>query len=142
MQIKDIMKTDVKTTGPRSTIQKAAEEMSDYRIGCLVVVKKERMVGIITERDILTRLVAENLSASKTKVEDIMTTKVVMIEPEKDVTDAAEIMTTRKIKKLPVISNDHLVGIVTLFDICAVEPSLIKKVASLMMLPKKKIIAG
>jgi CBS domain-containing protein len=142
MQIKDIMKTDVKITGPRSTVQKAAERMSDYRIGCLVVVEKERMVGILTERDILTRLVAENLSASKTKVEDIMTTEVVMIEPERDVTDAAEIMTTRKIKKLPVISNNHLVGIVTLFDICTVEPSLIKKVASMMMLPKKKIIAG
>lgn len=142
MQIKEIMKTDVKIADPNSSVQEAAEEMSKYRIGCLVVVKKERMVGIITERDILTRLVAKDLSASKTKTKDIMTTKVVMIEPERDVSDAAEIMTKRKIKKLPVISDSRLVGIVTLVDICAVQPEMIKKAASLMMLPKKKVIAG
>jgi len=142
MQIKDIMKKDVKTINPHSSVQEAAERMGKYGIGCLVVVKKERMVGIITERDIITRLVAKNLEASEKSVENIMTTKVVMIEPESDVTEAADIMTTRKIKKLPVISDNRLVGIVTAVDICAIQPSLIKKVASLLLLPKKKTMAG
>lgn len=144
MQIKDVMKTDVKTIPPGSTVQEAAEKMSQNRIGCLIVVEKERMMGIITERDILTRLVAENLTASKTRVDKIMTTEVVMIGPDREVSDAAEIMIERRIKKLPVISEDRLVGIVTLFDMCSVEPELIKKASSLMAFSddKKKIIAG
>jgi CBS domain-containing protein len=144
MQVKDVMKTDVKTTVPDSTVQEAAEKMSQNRIGCLIVVEKDRMMGIITERDILTRLVAEDLTASETRVDKIMTTEVVIIGPDREVSDAAEIMVKRKIKKLPVISEDRLVGIVTLFDMCSVEPELIKKASSLMAFPddKKKIIAG
>jgi CBS domain-containing protein len=142
VQVKEIMKTDVKTIGPGSNVQEAAEEMENHGIGCLVVVKENRMVGIITERDILIRLVAEDLKASETKVSEIMTTSVVMIEPERDVTEAAEIMTENKIKKLPVIEDKRLVGIVTLVDICAIQPEIIKKVASLLLLPKKKTMAG
>ena len=136
------MNTDVKTITPRSTVQKAAKEMSNFRIGCLVVVEKEKLSGIITERDVITRLVAEDLKASETKVEEIMTTEVIMIEPDKDVSDAAEIMTEHKIKKLPVISNNRLVGIITLADICAVEPELIKKASDLFVQQEKKTMAG
>lgn len=142
MQIKDIMNTDVKTVKPNSNIKEASQSMCENRIGCLVVVKRGRMVGILTERDIIRRVVAEDLVPSKTRVDDIMTTEVVMIEPERDVEDAAEIMTRREIKKLPVISDDRLVGIVTLVDICAVQPEMIKKAASLLTLQNKKIIAG
>ncbi len=142
MQVKDIMKTEVKIIEPSATVQEAAEEMSGYRIGCLVVVNKDRMMGIVTERDILTGVVAKDISASKTKVKEIMTTEVVMIEPDKDVSEAAELMTSQKIKKLPVIDNDKLVGIVTLFDICAVHPDTVKKAASLMMSSEKKVVAG
>lgn len=142
MQIREIMNTEVKTIKPSCDVREAAEKMCENRIGCLVVVQKGRMVGILTERDVIMRVVAEDLVPSKTRVDDVMTTEVVMIEPDRDVEDAAEIMTRREIKKLPVISNDRLIGIVTLADICAVQPEMIKKAASLLMLPKKKIIAG
>jgi CBS domain-containing protein len=142
MQVKEIMKTDVKTIDPGSSIQQAAELMSEHRIGCIVVVEKERMAGIITERDVISKLVAKDLGASTTKVKDIMTTEVIMIEPDSEVSEAADIMTEHGIKKLPVISNNRLVGIVTVVDICAVQPELIKKVASLMMMPDKKVMAG
>lgn len=142
MQVKDIMKTDVKTIGPGSSVQTAAEKMDEHGIGCLIVIEKDKMSGIITERDIIIRLVSKDLKASNTKISEIMSTEMVMIGPEKDVTEAAQIMTDRKIKKLPVIDGDSLVGILTLADICAVQPELIKKVASLLLLPKKKPVAG
>ena len=142
MQVKDIMNKEVKTIGPGSAVQEAASIMSEHSIGCLIVVKKDSMAGIITERDIIKRVVAEDLSASKTKIEDVMTTKVVMIGPDKDITEAAQIMTERKIKKLPVLDDGNLVGILTLVDICAVQPGIIKSTASLLQTQEKKQVAG
>ncbi|MFQ5647924.1 MAG: CBS domain-containing protein, partial [Candidatus Aenigmatarchaeota archaeon] len=82
MQVKDVMNPDVKTIKKDSTIQEAADLMSRYSIGSLIVVVETRVVGIITERDILQKVVAGGKDATKTAVEEVMTKEVIMIGPE------------------------------------------------------------
>jgi len=143
MQINEIMNTDVKTTRPESTVQEAAKKMGRFRIGSLIVVKNKKLAGIITERDILTKVVAKAANCSKTMVKNAMTKEVIMIDPERDIEDASEVMMEKGIKKLPVIKNENLVGIVTATDIVAAQPKLMEQMAELFLIPgKKKSVAG
>ena len=142
MLVKEIMNTDVKTMSPNSSVQKAAKKMSKHHVGCLIVVKDSRLIGIVTERDIMRDVVAKALDAKKTKVKNVMTKEVIMVDPERDVEDAAEIMTEKKIKKLPVILHDKVIGIVTAMDIVTAHPKTIEQIGKLLLLPKKKVVAG
>ena len=142
MLVKDIMNTDVKTSSPEWSIQKAAEEMNKHHIGCLVVVDGDRLAGILTERDIMRDVVAKALDAKRVNVRDVMTKEVIMIDPERDVEDAAEVMIEKKIKRLPVLSNDKIVGIITAMDVVTAHPKIIEQIGELLLLPKKKIVAG
>ena len=137
------MNTDVKTINENSTVKKAAVEMNKFRIGSLVVVKGSKLSGIITERDIIDSVVAEAKDSSKVKVKEIMTKEVIMVSPSKDISEAAELMIEKKIKKLPVMKGKQIVGIITATDICAAEPKIIEQIGALMLFPKeKKNIAG
>ena len=142
MIVQDVMNTDVKTIAENSSVQEAAEQMKKYRIGSLIVIHDSKMIGILTERNIMDNLVAEAADASKVKVKDIMRKDVVMVNPEKDITDAAQLMIDKNIKKLPVIKNGKLVGIITASDICASEPKLMEQISTLMLVAKKKVVAG
>jgi CBS domain-containing protein len=143
MLVKEVMNTDVKTIDRNSSIKEAAELMSEFSIGSLIVVVDSRVVGIITERDILSKLVAQAKNSEETKVKDIMTQEVIMVEPDIDIQDAADIMMEKKIKKLPVIKENHLVGIVTATDLCNASPKMIEQLGNVLLLPKKKrYVAG
>lgn len=138
MLVRDIMNKDVKTIEPDETIQEAAIRMSKNSIGSLIVIKGSTLQGIITERDIMSKAVAKSLSAAKTKVSEIMTKSVIMIAPEKDVEDAAEVMIENRIKKLPVLKGDKLIGIVTSMDIVIAQPKLMEQMAALFLTSKQK----
>jgi CBS domain-containing protein len=143
MLIKEIMTEDVKTISSRSTIQEAAKHMSEFRIGCLMAVEKKALVGIITEGDIIREVVSRNRLPSEVKVEDVMATEVVAVGPDTDIEDAAKAMAERKIKRLPVILEDQLVGIVSAIDIVAAEPKLMEQIAKIVLMPtKRKPAAG
>jgi CBS domain-containing protein len=144
MLVRDIMTKDVKTIEPGETIQAAALRMQKNNVGSLIVVKDGSLQGIITERDVITKVVAKALDSSKTKVSAAMVRKVVMITPEKDIEDAAEIMVEKGIKKLPVLSGDKLIGMLTSMDIVAAQPKLMEQMASLFVSASKgkKIMAG
>jgi CBS domain-containing protein len=143
MLVKDVMNADVKTVDADATIQEAAQLMSRHRVGCLIVTKDSRLMGIITEDDILRKVVAEAKNASKGTVKDYMTKDVIMVSPSDDIETAIQIMLDKKIKKLPVVSGNRLIGIVTTTDICTAEPELIKKVSELLLVPgEKKMVAG
>ncbi len=143
MLVRDIMNRDVKTIEPGSTAQEAAVKMAKFGIGSLIVIKNGSLQGIVTERDIMTKLAAKALDASATKVSQIMNRRVVMIAPEKDIEDAAEVMVEKGIKKLPVLKGDNLIGIVTSMDIVIAQPKLMEQMASLFLIPKgKKAVAG
>ncbi|MEM5797843.1 MAG: CBS domain-containing protein [Candidatus Aenigmatarchaeota archaeon] len=141
MQVKDVMNRDVKTIKKGQTIKDAAELMSRFRIGSLIVVDDSRVIGIITERDILNAI-SQRRDIYETHVEDIMTKKVIMVDPELDINEAVDIMLEKKIKKLPVLKGNRLVGIITATDICAAEPKIIENLAALLVMPGRKLVAG
>jgi CBS domain-containing protein len=141
--VKDIMNTDVKTIKPDESVQRAAEIMKEFRIGSLIVIAGTKLVGIATERDILNGVVAEDKLPSEVKVEDIMTREVIMVSPEMDIEEAVDLMMEKKIKKLPVVFNEKLIGIVTVTDIITAEPKMLKQLGTLMLFAKaKKPVAG
>ena len=113
------------------TIKEASEVMAKFRIGCLVITEGKKIVGIITSTDIL-RSIANDKKSEVTLVEDIMSKKVLTINPEKKIEDAVEMMMKGKIKKLPVVSENKIVGMVTASDIIVVEPKMISTIASLL----------
>ena len=134
MELKDIMVQSVVTLESDVSVKEAAKRMNLYEIGCLIVVDKGKVAGIFTERDILTKVVETSKNAGKTKVSEIMSTKLVVGTPEMDVVDAARMMLQKKIKKLPVVTDSKLVGLVTFTDIVRtvrMEPEMMNVIKDL-----------
>jgi len=118
MKIREIMRP-VRTIEKEESVKKAAKIMAGNRIGSLVVVLGKKIVGIVTERDILTKITAEGKPSDRMAVGDIMTSKVLTIGPDSYLDDAVYLMIEHKIKKLPVVECGELVGIITATDIVA-----------------------
>jgi CBS domain-containing protein len=123
MQIKDVMTKDVASVFADDSVQRAAKLMNEYNIGSVPVISNEKVVGIITDRDITLRCVAKGEDTKNIPVRDVMTSNPVTGAPTMDVHDAARIMSERQIRRLPVVDNNNLVGMVALGDL-AVEPNL------------------
>lgn len=140
MKIKSLMNKNVQTIEPSRTVRQAAQKMTEYGIGSLVVVKDKKLAGIITERDILVKVVAKGRYVSE-KVATVMTKNVIYVDPDIDVEEAIKIMTENRIKKLPVVSGAVLLGIVSVIDLLKAEPKMLEKLAAVFMTPKK-IVAG
>lgn len=113
--VKDIMTKEVITIEVNRSIFEAAELMSTKGVGCLIVVIQAYPVGIITERDIVHRVVAKRASVDL-KVTEVMTKTLITVEPETPLKEAARVMSTNKIRRLPVLKNNKLVGIVASSD--------------------------
>jgi len=117
MKLRDIMVKKIVTVKANATAKRAVEIMNKHEIGCLVVVSHGEPVGIVTERDMLKRIIHELKKPEKTRVIDIMSTPLILVTPEMNTGDAAKLMFEQNIKKLPVVENSRLVGLVTLTDI-------------------------
>jgi len=127
LKVEDVMVRDVVTIEGDSSVKKAAQVMNKFEIGCLIVGTKSNFRGIITERDLLKRVVAKAKDVTKTKVIDIMSSPLTTVKPFADVKDAVELMFQTKIKRLPVVSSgQRLVGLVTLTDTARFQPYLLK----------------
>ena len=143
MLVKEVMNRNVKTVRPEDTVKLAAQIMNEYHIGSLVVVSGTgEVVGIVTERDVLEDVVAAGKSADEVKILDIMSPNIITVSPEKTLEEAANIMTENKIKKLPVVENGRLVGIIAASDLIAYEKNLIEKVSVLLAMSPMKNIGG
>jgi len=129
------MVKDVVTIHSDQTILTAAKMMNENGIGCLVVLENDRAVGIITERDLLERVIMVSADPAKTLTGQIMSKPLVTVEPEIMLEDAVELMFQHKIKKLPVVekrdTDTRLVGLVTLTDIARIHPALMKTMRKL-----------
>jgi len=123
MKLKDVMSKDVASLNVSDAVIKAAQIMKEHNVGSVPVCDSNRVVGVITDRDIALRTVAEGKSADKQSVRDVMSTNPVVGQPDMEVLDAARIMGERQIRRLPIIEKNGLVGIVSLGDL-ALEPSL------------------
>ena len=138
MIVQDIMNRNVLTTAPDSTVQEAVELMNKSGVGSVIVVEEEKgMRGILTERDVM-KLIEKGKDPKKTLVKEIMTSDVYFVKPEDDIIDAAELMISKQIKKLPVIKSGVLVGILTATDIVASEPKFMNQLGMLFMAQKGK----
>ena len=123
MKVKEIMSKDVACLNPQDSIEKAAQLMKQHNVGSIPVCSNNMVSGIVTDRDIALRAVASGQDSSQTTVSNIMTSNPTVGNPEMDVHEAAEIMSKEQIRRLPIVENNSLVGIVSLGDI-SLEPIL------------------
>jgi CBS domain-containing protein len=104
-----------------ATVLDAARQMNDHRIGAVVVTSAGKVVGIFTERDVLIRVVAQQRDPAATQVADVMTCPVACCTPETTRSECRHVMRHRRIRHLPVVEADRLVGIVSIGDILEVN---------------------
>lgn len=117
MKVKDIMTDELAVISPDATVIEAAQLMQKHNVGAVPVCEGSNIVGLVTDRDIVVRNIAHGKDPNHTPVRDVMTTEVKSISPETNISQAAGIMATQQIRRLPVIEDDHLVGMVSLGDL-------------------------
>ena len=115
--VRDIMSKDVKVVGPDSSVKEVVAAMNKFNIGSIVVVQSGRPVGVISERDILRRVVEPSLAPETLTARQVMTSPVITISETATVDEAAKLMAKKRVRKLPVMNKEELVGIVTFTDI-------------------------
>jgi CBS domain-containing protein len=119
-RLRDVMTRGVKTIPPSAAIDEAASLMKSLNVGAIPVCDGQRLKGIVTDRDIVLRVVAEKRDPRITKVQEAMTVEIVYGYEDQDVQDATRIMQQKHIRRLPVVDrHKHLVGIVALEDVAA-----------------------
>ncbi|MEM3613085.1 MAG: CBS domain-containing protein [Candidatus Bathyarchaeia archaeon] len=129
MLVKDVMSSPVITVEEDATANRVAELMDKHGLGCIIVTSKEgKPIGIITERDLVTRVLAKNVKPDALKAKDVMTTPLITIEPDETISEAARKMSRLNIRRLGVVYKGQLIGILSSKDILAVMPELIETI--------------
>ena len=131
LKVRDVMVREVITVDENSTVKEAVDIMNEFQIGSLIVLERGKAMGIVTERDFLRRVLAGAKDVVNTKMKEIMTTPLVVVEPSTDLEEAVKLMFQSKIKKLAVVDANKLVGIVTLTDIARFQPQMIRMLKQL-----------
>jgi CBS domain-containing protein len=119
--VRDAMTGDPRSIGATASVVEAARLMREQHIGSLPITDGEKLVGMITDRDITTRVVAEAADPKVTSVEDVYSRDLVSVEPDNDLQEALQLMARHQVRRLPVVENDRLVGIVAQADIALGE---------------------
>lgn len=122
----EIMSKELVTVRRDATIREAAALMKQRDVGSLLVVADDAPSGIITEKDLVNKVVAEDRKPSDLRVEDIMSSPVLTVTPYQEVMEAARIMADRGIRRLAVVENDDVVGLITEKDILRIWPAMIE----------------
>src|SRR5256712_12794390 len=124
--VAEVMSKTPVTASPDETVDRAAATMRTRDIGSLIIVDAGKPIGIVTERDVVTKLVAANKVPSSMRVRDIMSSPVVAVGPKEEVVQAARLMSDRKIRRLAVVDSGKLIGVITENDIVRIWPDLIE----------------
>ncbi|MBM3897623.1 MAG: CBS domain-containing protein [Thaumarchaeota archaeon] len=117
MKVKDIMTKQTVIGTPSKTVLLAANKMAQKGVGALIIAGKNLPLGIITERDIVRKVVAMKKDPNTTKISEIMSEPLFTTSPNNDIREAAKIMSINEVRRLPVVENGKLVGILTATDI-------------------------
>jgi len=129
MLVKDVMTSPVITINEDGIVNELAKLMDKNDVGCIIVTDKTgKPVGIITERDLITRVLAKNLLATKVKAKKVMTSPLLTIDPDEPLAEAARKMSRLNVRRLGVIYKANLVGLVSSKDILAVTPELLETI--------------
>ena len=145
LKVEDVMTTEVIAIDENASVKDAADIMNQNEISCLIALRKGKAIGIITERDLLKRVIVEAKNAKKTKVVEVMSSPLEVVAFGTDLEKGVRLMFEKKIKKLPVVDKDRLVGLVSLTDIARFQPTIItllKSFAAAQDMPKsmKKVL--
>ncbi|MDX1534231.1 MAG: CBS domain-containing protein [Thermoplasmata archaeon] len=122
----EIMSKEPVTLTADASIHDAAQSMRTRDVGSLLVVRDGKPIGIVTEKDLVTKVVAEDRLPSEMRVAECMTSPLVTVEPYQEVVEAAKTMAELRIRRLPVVDDGTLVGLVTENDVLKVWPALIE----------------
>jgi len=125
VQVRDVMSKDVKVVRPDTLVKEVVATMNKFNIGSIIVVQSDRPVGIITERDILKRIVEPCLAPETLRAREVMSSPVVTIRDTVSIDEAAKIMARKRLKKLLVMEENKLAGILTYTDIVAQVPNML-----------------
>jgi CBS domain-containing protein len=129
MLVRDVMSSPVITVDEEATANHVARLMDKHELGCIIVTNKEgKPIGIITERDLVTRVLAKNLKPDAIKAKEVMTSPLITIEPGETISEAARKMSRLNIRRLGVVYKGELVGLISSKDILGVMPELIETI--------------
>jgi CBS domain-containing protein len=124
MKVKELMSGNVIRIGPRESVEVAARTLAHYNIGVLPVCGGDgKLCGVLTDRDIVTRCLASGRNPGETRVEEIMTRQVHSVQPDAHTATAAGIMGRQQVRRLPVVENGYLCGMLSLGDLSQKEDS-------------------
>jgi len=137
MLVKDVMSSPAITVEENAPANRVAELMERHDVGCVIVTtKEEKPIGIITERDLILRVLAKNVKPDTLKAEEVMTSPLITIEPDATITETARRMSRLNIRRLGVVYKGRLVGIISSKDVLGVMPELLE------MIQEKAMIEG
>ena len=125
MEVKDIMTRSVVSIHPGESVEVAARTMAQYNVGALPVCTNGKLCGVVTDRDIVTRCLASNRAAGSTQVRQVMTEQVTAVRPNMDIGVAAHLMGRLQVRRLPVVEDGKLCGMVSLGDLAVREETVI-----------------
>lgn len=117
MKVRDIMTKDVAYINPMASVTEAAQLMQKHNVGSIPVCDQNGVIGLVTDRDIVVRNVAHGNNPQSTSVRDVMSSKVTTVTPEMNIDEVSKLMSSQQIRRVPVVENNMLVGIVALGDV-------------------------
>ena len=124
MKVSEVMSRQVIGISPDETVEVAARQLTHYNIGALPVCRADgTLCGVVTDRDLVTRCLASNLSPAKTKIYEVMTQQVVSVKPDMQTADAAHLMGRQQVRRLPVTQDGKLCGMLSLGDLASRQDS-------------------
>ncbi|MGD0329459.1 MAG: CBS domain-containing protein [Nitrososphaeria archaeon] len=124
--VREVMNSPVITGGPDETVRQIAQKMTESSVGSIVIVENKLPIGMVTDGDIIYRVVSSGLDPDKTKAREIMSTPIYTVESEAKVIDAVKYMRKKKVKRVGVTYRGNLEGILSLWDIIAITPELVE----------------
>ena len=116
-QLLDIKGYAIHSTSPNTLVFDAIERMNEEKVGALLVMEDDKLVGIISERDYTRKIVLQNRSSRETPVRDIMTAKVLYMTPEQNIEECMALMSKHHIRHVPVVENDKPIGVLSVMDV-------------------------
>jgi CBS domain-containing protein len=142
VRVEDFMTKKVITIEATKTILEAAKTLTQQNVGSLVVVRGAKPVGIVTDRDIVTRAVVEEIPLDEEKVERVMSKPVITVKLDTPMLEAVELMEKHSVRRIPVVKGETIVGIVTSSDVGRASkilaPYLLPRIPEIYLLPKKR----
>jgi CBS domain-containing protein len=121
--VRHAMTENPQTLGPDMNAMDAAGLMKKLEVGVIPVVDGDRLLGVVTDRDLAVRVLADRLSPQETKLRDVLTASPITVTPDTKLADARDVMSEHKIRRLPVTKGDRLVGILSLGDVAVADAS-------------------